>query len=75
MSPKKKDLIAEAVEDVSPEALGWTATKSERIEIRTSSQEKEQIQEVAGTLGVSVAEYLLALHRHAYPKLRGRGTF
>lgn len=72
MSPKKKNVIDEAVEDVSPETLGWTVTKSGRIEIRATAEEKEQIQEIAGMLGISVAEYLLALHRHAYPRLRGR---
>jgi hypothetical protein len=72
MSPRNKNEIAKAVEDISPETLGWTVTKSVRIEIRASAEEKEQIQEIAGILGVSVAEYLLSLHRHVYPKLRGR---
>lgn len=72
MSPRNKNEIAKAVENISPETLGWTLTKNARIEIRTTSEEKEQIQGTADMLGVSVAEYLLALHRHAHPKLRGR---
>lgn len=71
MSPKKKDVIAEALADLGPDALSRCAMKSERIELRATLEEKASIQDVAQSLGLSVGEYLLALHRHAVLKLRG----
>jgi hypothetical protein len=72
MSPKKRDVIGDAVADIDREALGKAVNKDQRIEIRATGAEKVEIQKVAESLDLSVAEYLLALHRHAYPKLNGR---
>lgn len=71
MSPKKKDVISDAVVDISRDSLKKSANKDQRIEIRATEAEKMEIQELADSLNLSVAEYLLALHRHVYPKLRG----
>ncbi len=69
---KRKNVIAEVVEDVTPSGLQKMANKDGRIEIRATTEEKKEIQDIARSLGLSVAEYLLALHRHAHTKLRGR---
>lgn len=72
MSPKKKDALGEAVADISRDTLRKSANKEQRIEIRATEAEKMEIQEVAESLDLSVAEYLLGLHRFAYPRLRRR---
>lgn len=69
MSPKAKNVIEDAVADINRDMLRTTVTKSERIEIRASLHEKREIHEIAESVELTVAEYLLGLHRHAYPKL------
>jgi predicted DNA binding CopG/RHH family protein len=43
-------------------------TKAERITIRVSESEKEQMQAMASDLGVSLGEYLCILHRLAWDR-------
>lgn len=69
MSPRAKNVIADAVADIDRDELATTANKSERIEIRATPRQKEEIQRIAESLGLSAAEYLLGLHGHAYPIL------
>ncbi len=72
MTPKKKDMIDNAVVDITRDSLKKSGNKDQRIEIRATEAEKLEVQEMAESLDLSVAEYLLALHRHAYPKRRRR---
>jgi len=67
MTPRKltaEQKIARALRGLDLEELKQQMTKTESILIRVTAAEKEEIKAVAETLGMSVSEYLLALHRH-----------
>jgi len=69
MTPRNTDRLAAALSGVTPEALEKTARKSERINLRVSPSEKEAMESTAAALGLSLSEYLSALHHHAAARL------
>lgn len=76
LTRKRLDDLAKALADVSPSRLDTLTKKSERVNIRVTATEKVEMQETAESLGLSLSEYLSALHRFAMPRLpkrKGRG--
>lgn len=43
--------------------------KTARIPLRLTQEDKDGIERMAGKLGLSVADYLVALHRYAHHRL------
>lgn len=70
MTPDARSKIKTALTKITVDDLQTVTRKEQRLEIRLTELEKQQIQEIADLLGISAAEYLLSLHRHAYPALR-----
>jgi hypothetical protein len=66
---KRLDDLARALSDADPERLDSLVRKSERIDIRVTPVEKAEMQATAEALGLSLSEYLSALHRLALPRL------
>ena len=67
---QKLDKLAELLKDVEPERLQDVLTKGERINFRVTRAEKQQIEEIAEKLGLSISDYLLNLHRHVFARLK-----
>ena len=66
MTPRKlsaEEKIRRALRDLDLDELGVEETKSEIINLRVTEAEKEEIRAVAEALELTVAGYLLALHR------------
>lgn len=61
--------IGDAVKNIHKEDLQKQVAKEGRIELRVTDEEKEEIRDIAGSLGLSVGEYLLNLHRYARKRL------
>ena len=73
MTPRKltsEEKIARALRDLDLDELKQETTKTDSILIRVSADEKSEIRTVAETLEISVAEYLLGLHRGVRERLR-----
>ena len=73
MTPRKIDKLAEALADITPEALDKAARKSERLNLRVTPSEKAEMESTAAALGLTLSEYLTALHHHAAAQLSKRG--
>ena len=74
MSPRRltaEEKIARALRGLKLDQLKQDTAKTESILIRVTPDEKEQIRAVAETLEISVAEYILGLHREAVVHVRG----
>ncbi len=73
MTPRKlrpEEKIARALRDLDLDELKTETTKTDSILIRVSADEKSEIRTVAEVLEISVAEYLLGLHRQAVVHVR-----
>ena len=71
MTPRKltaEQKIARALRELDLDELGAEEKKTAIINLRVTDAEKEEIRAVAEGLGMTVAGYLLALHR----EVRGR---
>ena len=62
-------VIKKALTGVSVEHLVKKPRKTARIPLRLTEEDKDGIERMAGKLGLSVADYLVALHRYAHPRL------
>jgi len=62
--------LEKALKGFDPESLR-DAVKDKTLNIRLSSKDKELMEVVADSLGLSVAEYLCQLHRIAAGKIKG----
>jgi len=60
----KLDRVAEDLRGVSPERVRGLVRANDRIIIRISATEKEEIREAAAMVGTSITDYLLTLHRN-----------
>jgi len=65
--------LTDALADITPETLATQARKSERLNIRVTPADKADMEVNAAALGLSLSEYLTALHHHAAARLQGRG--
>jgi Mobilization protein NikA len=66
MTPKKlttEQKIRRALRGLDLDELGAEETKTSIINLRVTQAEKEEIKAVAEALGMTMAGYLLALHR------------
>ena len=73
MSPRRltaEERIARALRGLKLDQMKQDTAKSDSILIRITPDEKEQIKAVAEVLEISVAEYLLGLHREALVHIR-----
>ena len=73
MTPRRltsEEKIARALRDLDLDELKQETTKTDSILIRVSADEKSEIRTVAEVLEISVAEYLLGLHRQAVVHVR-----
>lgn len=59
------DKIRDGFKRLSPEEKEIWFNAKARIDIRVTAKEKEEIQEIAQSLDMSLTEYLLTLHRLA----------
>ncbi len=66
---KRLDDLALALADVEPERLDSLVRKSARVDIRVTPTEKAEMQATAEALGLSLSEYLSALHCYALPRI------
>ena len=73
MTQTKRDKLAEALADVTPEALDKAARKSDRLNVRVTPSDKADMESTAAALGLTLSEYLTALHHHAAARLGKRG--
>lgn len=73
MTPKKltaEQKIARALRDLDLDELGVEEKKSAIINLRVTETEKDEIKAIADGLGMTVAGYLLALHRQVRDRIR-----
>lgn len=74
MKEKANAKLAHAMADLSPEALNKQARKSERLNVRVTPLEKAEMESTAAALGLTLSEYLTALHHHAAPRVAPGGA-
>jgi Mobilization protein NikA len=73
MTPRKltpEQKIRRALRDLDLDELGADVAKSSIINLRVTEAEKDEIRTVADALGMTMAGYLLALHREVRDRLR-----
>ena len=63
-------VIKKALARVTARDVVKPPRKTARIPLRLTQEDKDGIERIASKLGLSVADYLVALHRHAHPRLR-----
>ena len=69
---KRKDpekVIEKAMKGITAAAMVKKPRKTARIPLRMLEEDKQGIEQTAGKLGLSVSDYLVALHRHACPHI------
>jgi hypothetical protein len=69
---KRKDpeqVIEKSMKGITAAAMVKKPRKSARVPLRMLEEDKQGIERMAGRLGLSVSDYLVALHRHARPHL------
>lgn len=66
---KIEQSIITAMADLKPHRLDSYTLKTKQLKFRLHDEEFEEIRETAETLGLSISEYLCALHRYARPRL------
>lgn len=74
MTPRKltaEQKIRRALRGLDLEGLEGEERKDSVINLRVTEAEKEEIQATAEALELSVAEYLLNLHRHVRGQVKG----
>lgn len=72
MSPRRKtgeERVADAIQAADLTDLG-RERKTANLVFRLTNSEKEEVQATAKALGLSVADYILSLHRSAKPHLK-----
>jgi len=62
-SKKKLDKLAKALENESPERLRTLLKADSRLNLRLSEIEKQEIEQTAKSMNMTVTSYLLAIHR------------
>ena len=65
---KPKERLRQVLGDLTQAAFAKD-TKDERITIRLSRKDRESIEQVAESLGLTVADYLIQLHQVAAERL------
>lgn len=75
MTNSKIEKLALALADLTPDELEKQARKSERLNMRVTQADKANMESTADSLGLTLSEYLTALHHYAAPRLAtlGRG--
>ncbi len=68
-SLKPKERLRQVLSDLDPAAF-TKDTKDQRITIRLGSKDRESMEQIAGSLGLTVADYLVQLHLVAAERLR-----
>jgi len=63
ISQKKLDMLAKALENESPERLRTLLKADSRLNLRLSEIEKQEIEQTAKSMNMTVTSYLLAIHR------------
>lgn len=69
---KKIDQIGDALGSFEPGEMRSILAKDERIGIRVTPDEKEEIKGVASPLSLTVTEYLVTCHKIVQDMLKGR---
>jgi hypothetical protein len=70
---KRKDtekLIGAAMKGVTAAEMMRKPRKTARVPLRMLEEDKQGIERSAGKLGLSVSDYLVALHRHAQRRMK-----
>ena len=62
-------VIKKALARVTARDVVKPPRKTARIPLRLTQGDKDEIERIADKLGLSVADYLVALHRYALPRL------
>jgi hypothetical protein len=71
MNASARAKLEAAAAGISPAEISGTGRKTALVQFRLSEADKASIQRTADTLGVSVSQYLLAVHNLVAPRVNG----
>ena len=65
----RKETVKAALADVTAGAIRKPATKTAQINLRATPEEKASLEATAAKLGLTVSEYIFALHEYAAERI------